>query len=54
MKKKKIAFQIESGKLMSIWHHLTSYKKITAPLIQEADPQGFGCSLDEGGLALQC
>jgi len=39
---------------MSIWHHLTSYKKITAPLIQEADPQGFWCSLDEGGLALHC
>lgn len=39
---------------MSIWHHLTSYKKITAPLIQEADPQGFWCSLEEGGVVLHC
>lgn len=53
-RKKKITFQIESGKLMSVWHHLTSYKKITAPLIQETDPQDFCCAVDEGGPALCC
>lgn len=39
---------------MSVWHHLTSYKKITAPLIQETDPQDFWCAVDQGGLALYC
>lgn len=39
---------------MSVWHHLTSYKKITAPLIQETDPQDFWCAIDQGGLALCC
>lgn len=39
---------------MSVWHHLTSYKKITAPLIQETDPQDFCCAIDERGPALCC